>query len=435
MLRSPGTCLALTSLLLGLTGCGDDGGSSADARPGRDARDRDADPNPADAARRPDARPGAPDAAPIPGGGNFTERIIASYDAASSDVQHVQGTEIVDIDSDGDADVIATFSRSDNVYLYLNRGGAAGWTRITVAPKDTIVGMDAVARDIDGDGDLDIAAIGLFQRGQDFTSPGDVVWYENPGGDFKGTWVRHDVDQLYGVRSLASADLDGDDLPDLIVGAIRINSQGNGVHWYRNTGSGFTGPTAIDAGLLEVSSVQVDDIDGNGTPDVVAAGKDSQELVWYQNRGGSAPTFNKRVIASGAGFYGAFVTNMDADPAREVVTSRGSGLVWYDPPLDPIETWSANTIAAFGGASGVVIVAADVDGDGDTDVAASAQPEAEVGVFLRDGDSWTEVPVATGYAASFINIGDINGDRRYDLVTSTYDHSSGDRLAWWENME
>lgn len=434
MLRSPGTCLAFVSLLLGLAaGCGDDGASSPDARPGRDARPDpgrpDADPN------RPDANPGAPDAAPIPGGGNFTERVIASVEAATGDVQHVQGTEIVDIDNDGDPDVIATFSRSDNIYLYLNRGDATAWTRVTVAPKDTIVAMDAVARDIDGDGDLDIAAIGLFQRGQDFASPGDVVWYENPGGTLMGAWTRHDVDQLSGARTLASADLDGDDRPDLIVGAIYVNSQGNGVHWYRNTGGAFTGPTAIDADLRLVSSVQVADIDGNDTPDVVAAGNESQELVWYQNRGGSAPTFNKRVIADSGEFYAVFVANMDDDPAREVVASRGSGLVWYDPPADPIEPWTANTIASFGGSNDVVLAAADVDGDGDTDVAASARPEAKVSVFLADGATWTEIPVASGYAASFVNIGDVNGDRRYDLVTSTYDHSDGDRLAWWENNE
>jgi hypothetical protein len=141
------------------------------------------------------------------------------------------------------------------------------------------------------------------------------------------------------------------------------------------------------------------------------------------------------VIADGGDFYAVFVANMDDDPAREVVASRGSGLAWYDPPADPIELWTANAIGSFGGSNDVVLAAADVDGDGDTDVAASARPEAEVSVFLADGATWTEIPVASGYAASFVNIGDVNGDRRYDLVTSTYDHSDGDRLAWWENNE
>ncbi|HWN72096.1 MAG TPA: VCBS repeat-containing protein [Haliangium sp.] len=443
MKRSSGFCLAIAwSLLAAAAGCGDDGsGGAPDARPGGaiDAGPRpDADPDRPDAAPgAPDAAPGAPDAAPLPGGGRFAENIIHQRDSATGDATHGQGTEIVDMDGDGDLDVIAAFSRSDNVYLYLNDGAGTSWTRVTVAPRDTLVGMDAVARDFDGDGDVDIAAISLFQRGQDFTSPGAVVWYENPGGDLMGTWERHDVGALWGPRTLTSADLDGDDRPDLIVGAVRIDSDGRGVHWYRNTGSGagFAAVQAIDPDLREVASVQVVDIEGDGDTDVVAAGTtDTAELVWYENSGTATPAFTRHVMASGGAFFGVAIGNFDADPGREVLAS-GSGLAWYDAPADVTQAWAANPVAAFGGAAGVLLAVADLDGDGDTDVAASAHPEAEVRVFLGDGATWDEVEVANGYAASFINIGDIDGDRRYDLVTSTYDHSDGDRLAWWKNME
>jgi hypothetical protein len=435
MKRSSGFCLAL-AWLLPAAGCGDDGGGAPpDAGP---ADAIDAGPRPDADPSRPDAAPGAPDAAPIPGGGRFTENIIHQRDPDTGDATHVQGTEIVDMDGDGDLDVIAAFSRSDNVYLYLNDGTGTSWTRVTVAPRDTLVGMDAVARDFDGDGDLDIAAISLFQRGQDFTSPGDVVWYENPGGDLMGTWERHDVGEHWGARTLTSADLDGDDRPDLVVGAVRIDDDGRGVHWYRNTGTGtgFAAVQAIDADLRGVASVQVVDIDGDGAIDVVAAGAgaEAQELVWYQNSGTSTPAFARHVMASGVAFFGVAIGNFDADPAREVLAS-GNGLAWYDAPADVTQAWAANPVAAFGGAAGVVLAAADLDGDGDTDVAASAHPEAQVRVFLNDGATFAEVEVANGYAASFINIGDIDGDGRYDLVTSTYDHSDGDRLAWWKNME
>jgi FG-GAP-like repeat len=434
MKRPSGFCLAIAWVLPAAAGgCGDDGGGAPDARPGViDAAPRpDADPN------RPDAAPGAPDAAPIPGGGRFTENIIHQRDSDTGDATHVQGTDMVDMDGDGDLDVIAAFSRSDNVYLYLNGGAGTSWTRVTVAPRDTLVAMGAVARDFDGDGDIDIAAISLFQREQEFASPGDVVWYENPGGNLMGTWERHDIGALWGARTLASADLDGDDRPDLVVGAVRIDSDGRGVHWYRNTGSGagFGAAQAIDADLREVASVQVVDIDGDGATDVVAAGStDTAELVWYQNSGTDTPTFARHVMASGGAFFGVAIGNFDADPAREVLAS-GSGLSWYDAPADVTQTWAPTPVAAFGGASGVLLAVADLDGDGDTDVAGSAHPEAEVRVFLNEGTSFREVEVADGYAASFINIGDIDGDRRYDLVTSTYDHVDGDRLAWWKNME
>lgn len=425
--------LALALMLLGA--CGDDGSTGApDARPGDDP---DAAANTPDAAPRPDAVPGQPDASPVAGGGNFTERIIDMNDG-SGDVEHVQGTELVDMDSDGDLDVIASYSRSDNVYLYLNGGDGTSWTRVTIAPRDTLVAMDVAARDIDDDGDLDIAAISLFQRGEDFASEGDVVWYENPGGDLTDTWTRHDISLLWGARSLASADLDGDELPDLVVSAVYINSEGNGVYWFRNTGGGFEGPAAIDAAIGAVSSVEVSDIDGDGDIDVVAASNDdTRQIAWYENggEGGAGTSFTKHTVASGAEFYAVFIANVDGDGDREIIASRNNTLVWYDPTADKAQAWTANDIASFGGSNDLVISAADLDGDGDMDVAASTRPEAEVRVFLREGAGWAEAEVANGYAASFINIGDINGDLRYDLVTSTYGHSGGDRLAWWENAE
>jgi hypothetical protein len=431
MKRSSGFCLVMACWLAAVAGCGDDGGGAPDARPGAmDAAPRpDADPN------RPDAAPGAPDAAPLPGGGRFAENIIDQQDA-TDDVRHVQGTEIVDMDGDGDLDVIAAFSRSDNVYLYLNGGAGASWTRVTVAPRDTLVGMDVVARDFDRDDDIDIAAISLFQRDQAFASPGEVVWYENPGGNLMGAWERHGLGELWGARTLASADLDGDERPDLIVGAVRIDRDGRGVHWYRNTGSGagFAAVQAIDADLAEVSSVQAVDIDADSAIDVVAAGAETRELVWYRNSGAATPSFTRHVMATGAAFHAVAIGNFDADPGREVLAG-GNGLSWYDAPADVTQTWAEAPVFGFGGATGVTLEVADLDGDGDSDVAGSAHPEAEVRVFLNQGETWTEVEVANTYPASFINIADIDGDRRYDLVTSTYDHPGGDRLAWWRNME
>jgi hypothetical protein len=166
----------------------------------------------------------------------------------------------------------------------------------------------------------------------------------------------------------------------------------------------------------------------------VAAGAETQELVWYRNSGAGTPAFTRHVMASGAAFHAVAIGNFDADPGREVLAG-GNGLSWYDAPADVTQTWAPTPVAGFGGAAGVVLDVADLDGDGDADVAAGAHPEAEVRVFLNEGATWNEVEVANDYAASFINIGDIDGDRRYDLVTSTYDHVDGDRLAWWKNME
>ena len=421
-------CSLAACVLLSVPACGDDPSSDTDASVSpRDGDVPDADPN------RPDAGPDAPDAAILPGGGTFTLRNI------DLNQDHGQGTELIDIDRDGDLDVVATFSRTDSVYLYLNDDGdGSAWTLVPVAAQDTIVAMDTVARDFDGDGDIDIAAIGLFERGQDFTSPGEVTWFENTGG--ATAWTRREITGLtfWGPRAMASADMNGDDRPDLVVATIRIDSDGNGVYWFRNTGSGFDGPLTVDADLSQATSVHVVDIDGDGDQDIVAAGYYDTQIPWYENGGGSAPTFTAHELASARDTHTVYPANLDADSTPELVASHEGGLVWYDAPADPTQPWTEHAIAASPSPddrSDVILYANDLNGDGAVDVAVSARHAQVVRVYLRDGGGWMERPVADGYAASFVNGGDIDGDGHIDLVTSAYDDADGDHLLWWQNGE
>lgn len=421
-------CAVAACVLLSAIACGDDSKSGIDASiPPRDGDVPDADPN------RPDAGADMPDAAILPGGGTFTLRNI------DVDQSHGQGTELVDIDRDGDLDVVATFSRTDSVYLYLNDDGdGSAWTLVPVAGQDTIVAMDAVARDFDGDGDIDIAAIGLFERGNDFTSPGEVTWFENLGG--ATSWARREITGLtfWGPRAMASADMNGDDRPDIVVAAIRIDNSGNGVYWFRNTGSGFDGPLAVDADLSQATSVHVADIDGDGDRDIVSAGYYADQVVWYESSGGQTPTFTGNEIGGARDTYAVFPANLDADSDIEVIATHEGGIVWYDAPADPTQPWTEHGIAPSpspGDRSDIVLYANDLNGDGAVDVAVSARHTQVVRVYLRDGDGWMERPVADGYAASFVNGGDIDGDGHLDLVTSAYDDADGDHLLWWHNGE
>lgn len=427
------------SMILGLAACGDDvSPTDNDAAPGvADAApdQPDADPNRPDAAPgAPDAAPGAPDAMPQPGGNMFSQQTLE--DARN----HGQGSELVDMDRDGDLDVVVAFSRDDSVILYINESDGDAWTEVPIAPPDTIVAMDVAARDFDGDGDLDVAAIALFDRAAAFASPGEVTWFENPG-TLTGTWTPHPIDDaLWGARSLASADLNGDALPDLVVACIRINSMGDGVYWFRNTGGGFAGPLAVDADLSQATSVQVADIDADQQPDIVATSFYGSQVAWYRNggQGGDATAFTGHTIARPRDPHSAYPANLDADPALEVVVAHKEGLVWYDPPADPTQEWTEQPIAAApspDNASDTAVHVAELSGDGVPDVAVSARPSQRVRVYLRDGDGWTERNVADGYAASFVNAGDINRDGRTDLVTSSYDNAGGDRVLWWQNGE
>ena len=127
-----------------------------------------------------------PNPDPDPGTDGFTEQVI------DDQFVHGQNVEPVDIDNDGDIDIIAASSLTDAVRLYLNDGTGQNWTTVEISGVGAIVAMDVCTCDIDNDGDLDIAAVGLFDRSAGFSSPGEVVWYENPGVP-TGVWTTHQV--------------------------------------------------------------------------------------------------------------------------------------------------------------------------------------------------------------------------------------------------
>ena len=123
----------------------------------------------------------------------------------------------------------------------------------------------------------------------------------------------------------------------------------------------------------------------------------------------------------------------------EPVVTGGEGVAWYDPPADPMVAWTTHTIdPSFGTANMDRPFAADFDGDGPVDVAVSSSLDAELRWYRNDGsDALTGPTVEAAYPGiSYLTGGDIDGDGRPDLVTSTYNHdleSTTDRIAWWRN--
>ncbi|MCB9212537.1 MAG: VCBS repeat-containing protein [Alteromonas sp.] len=111
-----------------------------------------------------------------------------------------------------------------------------------------------------------------------------LAWYENLDG--AGTFGVAQVvsSTLTNNRSVAAADLDGDNDLDLVAGS----SVAETVTWYENTdGLGTFGPQQIIAGAaLAVSCVAVADLDGDDDMDVLAGTNAEDKIVWYENLDG-----------------------------------------------------------------------------------------------------------------------------------------------------
>jgi hypothetical protein len=169
------------------------------------------------------------------GGGRFERQRIFQADDPSFGSS---GIELVDLDEDGDLDVLYTNGDSlDSHYLkpyhavhWLENQGAFPFQHheLTSLPG----AARAVPVDLDADGDLDIACSAYLPPRILNQVPGGkidtLIWLEQEG---KGKFLRHVIEQgASGHLALAAGDFNGDGTPDLAAGAFQPDSKD---HWIR----------------------------------------------------------------------------------------------------------------------------------------------------------------------------------------------------------
>jgi hypothetical protein len=391
----------------------------------------------------------ADDPTPITGG--FREILI------DGECVHGQGFSIADIDQDGDLDIVAAFSLTDAVHLYVN-DGQSNFRRQFIEGPRTFVAVDVVVRDFDKNGTLDIASAALFDRATPFTSPGKIAWYQNPGS-LDQSFVRSPVTdvELYGPRTLASADLTGNGFEDLVMGANEVidangNLRGNGLRVFENEEGVFRAPVAIDETIQNVTDLGVADIDRDGAIDIVASGANGPGLVWYRTvRTATITGFLANRIPSGPGApYGLAISDIDGDGASAIVaaftnTTTVSVRIFRREggtgTSSSAETWSeqvvASGLATGGQAERPRIATGDFDGDGRTDVVLSTAVEGGLRLFLQQPEGgFSQRDIRFGFRGlNFVRAADIDRDGKLDFVTTTFEFSTRDRVSWWKNED
>jgi len=182
---------------------------------------------------------------------------------------------VADFNRDGRPDVLGTVNGAGIVLWYENSGQPAArtWKRhvIDLAGRP----MHGRPTDLDGDGDLDVI-MALY--------PGQVVWYENLGKPGNGNkWERHTIAAEFaqGFEAVA-ADLDGDGDQDVLATAAEKEGQ---ITWFENTGdpraSWLKHP--LKSPWSNAFQVIAADLDRDGKPDIAAVS--NLEFRWWRNEG------------------------------------------------------------------------------------------------------------------------------------------------------
>ena len=197
-----------------------------------------------------------------------------------------------DIDRDGDLDLVSITESAGGAVSWIENtnGSGTSWTPHTIAAKVS-TGSTVSPVDLDGDGDIDVLA----------TLPSDnaTVWYENTSGN-GSTWAAAETvnDTASGHVSSAAGDFDRDGDLDVVIGSsgtIRwfVNFNGDASSWSAANGVGtLAGGSAVH--------VEVADVDRDGRLDVAAAWDGtSKGVAWYRTPAASRSALSTRSAWTG----------------------------------------------------------------------------------------------------------------------------------------
>jgi len=350
----------------------------------------------------------------------WTEHII------STDIGQCGSIYTADFNGDEYMDVLSVCG--DFIDWWENDGTSEGFTRHPIS-TDIDRAYQVYAFDIDYDGDMDVL----------YTSRDDnkLAWHENTDGlgNFGPQQLITALANTDGARFLDVADLDGDELADV----LSASAYDNKIAWYKNLGNGDFGDINTNQNIIsdeEIHAISVHavDIDGDGDFDVAAASYVGDEIFWFENLEISSGTFGPKRIIDTNRDAAASVSSGDFDGDGDMdlvsVSDFDHTIKWYEN-IDGAGTFD-NHLITDEAWSVVFVYATDIDDDGDPDFLAALANVDKVVAYVNDGEGNFTECIVTSNADFVVSVhaADINSDGRIDVLSASVNDN---KIAWYDN--
>jgi hypothetical protein len=358
-----------------------------------------------------------------------------------------------DMDGDGDVDLVAAGGGA--MFIYENDGTAnpVFWPRRgNLSVSDSVNANGGALLDVDRDGDLDV-----------ISAPDELSlgWWENPGGPLQSVvWAFHPIASVpsgtFFLHDLILVDVDGDGVARELI-TNRDASYWSAsilIRWHREQSGGGWESHAIESGRSEGpehghAGLDLADLDADGDPDLAYANG------WYENTGDPTESWSWHPVTDVYGISNTLARDVNGDGRLDLVVSaghHGQGVYWLEQPASnpASEAWLLHPISVVDGDPTArwfydadspalhhpeSLQVLDLDGDGDLDVITTElffgedpgepawdEEKHHVFVYRNDGSptspSWSVLDVAPdAYPSHLAQIADLNQDGRPDFIS------------------
>lgn len=326
-----------------------------------------------------------------------------------------------DLDGDGSGEVVVLSSEAGGAMVARSRGDGT----YHVAPRTATAGSAThfATADFNGDGRSDVAVPNRYGGGVN-------VLLARADGSL-GSAVHYSAGAIQGPFDVATGDLNGDGITDLVMGSVghgQTYGGVNGVGVLLGNGSGGFSSLGMTNTDLVVLGLAVADFTGDGRADVAVCAQNTSSIVLLAGNGSGG--FASRTTAVG-GLWGndsvsAGDFDGDGDPDLAVPV-QGDTSTGQPGVVFAFNDGSGNFPTRVSAVTGNLPIrgeAADVDSDGHLDyvVGCASWPAPGAWLVRGNGDGTFQPATLVGDGASpasDVGLADVNGDGILDVITSS----------------
>ncbi|MCA9169661.1 MAG: VCBS repeat-containing protein [Planctomycetales bacterium] len=295
---------------------------------------------------------------------------------------HVVFFQLIDVDHDGDSDVVTAFG--GELFWNRNLGNGLGFGAQQVFASDIVTDLSVGVADLDSNGLLEIVRLDnetrqVFAREQ---TADDLSTFSDERLLFTATEP---------IQNLQVVDVSNDSLPDILV---LTGSVARKIAVYKNQGDGTYGAAQVVGD--DLYEFFLEDLDGDQTPEIIVAGDpNGGAFRWYNNEGQG--TFSAAQSGPVRESIGRIVEidsgDFDGDGKLELLVGAHNGIYSYEYSNGGFA--SEEFVYAASGVGALHVV--DLNQDGKLDWVSSA-------AHTWSGLRWHEQRTT----------GDVNNDGRFD---------------------